>query len=291
MDAHEVLGVKKGASKSALKRAYRLLSKKFHPDRNKDYGAEEAFKLAKEAYEYLTTGKSSSGRFYPEPEPVDPKAGWTVDPEPEPKEYYKYEEEIHIPGWQAPQAAFDIHLKLPFHVAFEGGRVRIDGKFPKYPCHIYVQPFMQHGEKHRFVAMDAPIQYDASFEFFDPLEVYKIRLVEEVYRLVRVIKVSLAELILQKEFSFPNLKVGEPPVTVCLSRPYGDVLYNGAKFVIVEGQGAPLPDGKRGPLYVQVNVNYTPLHRESEETLRDIRGQIDNILRVKAQSKTSGYGY
>lgn len=53
-DYYEVLGVQKDASASELKKAFRRLAMKHHPDRNPDdEAAEAAFKEAKEAYEVL----------------------------------------------------------------------------------------------------------------------------------------------------------------------------------------------------------------------------------------------
>ncbi len=53
-DYYEVLGVEKNAGEEDLKKAYRRLAMKFHPDRNPDdKKAEESFKEAKEAYEVL----------------------------------------------------------------------------------------------------------------------------------------------------------------------------------------------------------------------------------------------
>ena len=54
-DYYEVLSVNKDASDQELKKAYRRLAMKYHPDRNPDSSeAEEKFKEAKEAYEILT---------------------------------------------------------------------------------------------------------------------------------------------------------------------------------------------------------------------------------------------
>ena len=52
-DYYDILGVGKNASGEEIKSAYRNLAKKFHPDINKDKGAEEKFKEANEAYEIL----------------------------------------------------------------------------------------------------------------------------------------------------------------------------------------------------------------------------------------------
>jgi molecular chaperone DnaJ len=54
-DYYEVLGVNRDASEEEVKKAYRKLAMKYHPDRNPDNPkAEERFKEAKEAYEILT---------------------------------------------------------------------------------------------------------------------------------------------------------------------------------------------------------------------------------------------
>jgi len=53
-DYYEVLGVDRSASEAEIKRAFRKLAFQYHPDRNREDGAEEKFKEVNEAFEVLS---------------------------------------------------------------------------------------------------------------------------------------------------------------------------------------------------------------------------------------------
>jgi molecular chaperone DnaJ len=64
-DYYEVLQVSRNATEAEIKKAYRTLALKYHPDRNRDNGAEETFKEINEAYEVLSNPerRASYDRF------------------------------------------------------------------------------------------------------------------------------------------------------------------------------------------------------------------------------------
>ena len=54
LDYYQVLGVPRGADADAIKKAFRKLARKYHPDVSKSPEAEARFKEANEAYEVLS---------------------------------------------------------------------------------------------------------------------------------------------------------------------------------------------------------------------------------------------
>ena len=74
-DYYEVLGVNKDASEDEIKKAYRKLAMKYHPDRNPDNPkAEDHFNEAKEAYEILTDPNKRAAYDHYGHAGVDPSA-------------------------------------------------------------------------------------------------------------------------------------------------------------------------------------------------------------------------
>lgn len=75
-DYYAVLGVEKNASEADLKKAYRRMAMKYHPDRNPDdKEAEVSFKEAKEAYEVLSNAQKRAAYDQFGHAGVDPSAG------------------------------------------------------------------------------------------------------------------------------------------------------------------------------------------------------------------------
>jgi DnaJ-class molecular chaperone len=75
-DYYDILGVTKTASSSDLKSAYRKLALKWHPDRNKEAGAEAKFKEINEAYEVLSNDSKKAKYDQFGHAAFDPSAGF-----------------------------------------------------------------------------------------------------------------------------------------------------------------------------------------------------------------------
>jgi curved DNA-binding protein len=79
-DYYKIMGVERDASQDDIKRAYRKLARKYHPDVSKEAGAEERFKEVGEAYEVL---KDPEKRAAYDQLGADWKAGQNFRPPPD----------------------------------------------------------------------------------------------------------------------------------------------------------------------------------------------------------------
>jgi len=80
-DYYEVMGVKRDATQDDIKRAYRKLARKYHPDVSADENAEEKFKEVGEAYEVLKDPEKRAaydqlGKNYKAGQDFRPPPGW-----------------------------------------------------------------------------------------------------------------------------------------------------------------------------------------------------------------------
>ena len=80
-DYYAALGVERGASQDEIKRAFRKLARKFHPDVSKEPQAEARFKEVAEAYEALGDPEKRAayddiGKRYPRGQDFNPPPGW-----------------------------------------------------------------------------------------------------------------------------------------------------------------------------------------------------------------------
>jgi curved DNA-binding protein len=83
-DYYRTLGVPRDASREDIHRAYRKLARKYHPDLNKEAGAEEKFKEIGEAYEVLKDPEKREkydqlGSRWKEGQDFRPPPGWDFD--------------------------------------------------------------------------------------------------------------------------------------------------------------------------------------------------------------------
>ncbi len=81
-DYYEILGVPRGADPDEVKRAYRKLARKFHPDVSKEKNAEDKFKEVQEAYEVLRDSEKRAaydqlGRDFRNGQQFRPPPDWT----------------------------------------------------------------------------------------------------------------------------------------------------------------------------------------------------------------------
>ncbi len=82
-DYYDVLGLSRGASTAEIKRAYRKLARRYHPDVSDEDNAEERFKEVSEAYEALKDSERRAaydelGSRWREGEEFTPPPGWSA---------------------------------------------------------------------------------------------------------------------------------------------------------------------------------------------------------------------
>ena len=139
-DYYEMLGVKPEASEAEIKSAYRKLARQYHPDRNKDAGAEERFKSINEAnevlrdtekrrsYDQLRAGGYRGGEQFRPPPGFNPQGGFDAGD----GDFSDFFESLFgrgatTRGPARPRRGQDVQarVQIDLQTAFDGGRTRL----------------------------------------------------------------------------------------------------------------------------------------------------------------------
>ena len=247
MNAYNVLGLVKGATKDEIKRAYRKLAQKYHPDRNKDANAEKTFVLIKEAYNFLISGK---------PKPTAP-------PE---KEYV----------WQTGYGAKNVdkvELLVTFSEAFTGAHVKV----PNSPFTTYVRPGTQHGHKERrLLRSQAGFEayMDIEFKLYDPIGFYKIQALDGVIRFCCHLEMTSGQVLSGFTHALKNVNPTDGPVMLTVPTDHGT-------SIRVPNAGLKLDEaGRRCDLYVIPVVKFTPIEKEIQPVLVALSRKVQEALKA-----------
>lgn len=258
MDAYQVLGLARDASAAKVKAAYRKLANKYHPDKNSSPEAAELFKLVKEAYEFISKGKSSTGAF----ERAEPRTQPRAQPRQQPS---------------PPLHPVKVEIWIDFSQAYTGcvARVRTSQFGGVLQCNV--EPGTRHGSIQRTLATDGygrSFWIDAEFHVHDPKGFYTVRKFNDEDCLYCRVKVSLAQVLGQFELELPNINPAESAIKFTVPPESFD---NG-KPIKLRGKGLPQRRGARGPLYVEPIFYSSDLKDEIYPVLSKLKRRVDEAL-------------
>jgi hypothetical protein len=246
MNPYETLGVGKFSTPEEVKKAYRSLAQKYHPDKNKASWAESRFKDIKEAYELLTSGKYDAAPA--------PKATPARQPEPT--------------TWSQ-----QVTLRASFKDTFIGTVFAVPGTpfvtKPPYGCWP--------GYKERKVCFtpDGRGQdvFEITWDIFDPNAFYSVKMVNGKPKLSCTLIVTAAQVLAKHEVTLPNINPQVNSLAIKLQA---------ASPLRVPFAGLHTA-AERGDLYVYLDIIHKDLVDERHDVLMDLQQQVKLAISERAK--------
>lgn len=152
-DYYAILGVERGAEPAEIKKAYRKLARKYHPDVSKEKGAEERFKEIAEAYQTLKDPEKRAaydqlGNYQPGQE-FKPPPDWRQQYSDQPFSFDDIDLSDLFAGLRGggrrergnmsmPGQDYEVSVHLTLEEAYRGIEVNLDLTVPEYDKQGYV---------------------------------------------------------------------------------------------------------------------------------------------------------
>lgn len=256
MNPYTVLGISANAKPETIKRAYRKLAQRYHPDRNDSSDAEAKFKLVKEAYEFLTTGISGTELFEtPPPDNPTPKPAaktWTTNP---------------YGAVNVPKAV----VTVSFSEAYTGCK----GRIPGTPYKVVVRPGTQHGQKERRLCETGSSEmayFDIEFNLYDKF--FKLQHIDGTLRFCCHLEVTTGQILSGFEHFIQNVDPNGRPVSVIIPPNHGSAIK-------IPNMGMKLNErGQRSDLYIIPIVKTIPIEEEIFPVLKALDIRVQNALKA-----------
>jgi len=268
-DYYAILGVPRTASQEEIKRAYKKLARKYHPDINKDPGAEEKFKEINEAYTVLSDPQKR--KIYDQygtakAPPPPPPGGWQWEGEAGVGDFSDFFKSLFGFGGfedlfgsggvrRGPRRGrdYEVEIEIPLELAYRGGKqvIALDGR----RIEVTIPPGIREGQRLRLAGQGGPGQPPGDLYLtvrLTPSQSFRL----EGHDVHSTANVPAPIAVVGGKIRVPTLdgmvEVTVPPRT-----------QNGKKLRL-RGKGWPKPGGGRGDQYVEVRI-VIPEHPDPEE--------------------------